>query len=189
MPSIALTGQSHVLLCGSVYHQPLRIFQLRTLSFYLVLSMSVLVGGVFTSSVSISLTSDVTVVSFDFLRARFPSRLSQERQAQRRLAFTIDGGPHGSFTMELACSVSHVLAADVCMALDWKTGVREWLIGLGLPPSIFFDHLYALVPRGMLLYSPLRPLFQWLCSAGSSELLAMSERWQPVPLRDNINGQ
>jgi hypothetical protein len=29
-------------------------------------------------------------VSFDFLRARFPSRLSQERQAQR-LAFTING--------------------------------------------------------------------------------------------------
>ncbi|KAJ7812528.1 hypothetical protein B0H13DRAFT_2684869 [Mycena leptocephala] len=73
--------------------------------------------------------------------------------------------------MELACSVSHVLATDVCMALDWKTSVREWLIGLGLPPSDVFDHLYGLDPR-----------------AGSSEPLAMSERWQPVPLRDNING-
>ncbi|KAJ7933310.1 hypothetical protein B0H13DRAFT_2650540 [Mycena leptocephala] len=133
--------------------------------------MSVLVGGVYTSSVSISLTSDVTVVSLDFLRARFPSRLSQERQAQR-LVFTINGGPHGSFTMELACSVSHVLATDVCMGLDWKTGVREWLIGLGLPPSNVFDHLYALDTR-----------------AGSSEPLAMSERWQPVPLRDDTNGQ
>ncbi|KAJ7800802.1 hypothetical protein B0H13DRAFT_1932480 [Mycena leptocephala] len=132
--------------------------------------MSVLVGGVYISSVSISFTSDVTVVSFDFLRARFPSRLSQERQAQR-LAFTIDGGPHGSFTMELACSVSHVLATDVYMALDRKTGVREWLIGLGPPSSNVFDHLHALDPR-----------------AGSSEPLAMSERWQPVPLRDNING-
>lgn len=96
MPSIALT--SHVLLFGSVCHWLLRIFQLRTPSFYLVLSMSVLVGGVYTSSVLISLTSDVTVVTLDFLRARFPSRLSQERQAQR-LAFTINGGPHGSFTM------------------------------------------------------------------------------------------
>ncbi|KAJ7857868.1 hypothetical protein B0H13DRAFT_2574115 [Mycena leptocephala] len=112
----------------------------------LLLSGAFDVGGVFTSSVSISLTPDVTVVSFDFLRARFPSRLSQERQAQR-LAFTINGGPHGSFTLELACSVSHVLATDVCMALDWKTGVRECLIGLGLPPSNVFDHLYALVLR------------------------------------------
>ncbi|KAJ7806218.1 hypothetical protein B0H13DRAFT_1929725 [Mycena leptocephala] len=60
---------------------------------------------------------------------------------------------------------------DVYTGLGWKTGVREWLIGLGLPPSNVFDHLYALYPR-----------------AGSSELLAMSERWQPVPRRDNING-
>jgi hypothetical protein len=45
------------------------------------------------------------------------------------------------------------------MALDWKTGVREWLIGLGLPPSNVFDHLYTLDPRGMLVYSPVRPLF------------------------------
>ncbi|KAJ7936653.1 hypothetical protein B0H13DRAFT_2303341 [Mycena leptocephala] len=53
----------------------------------------------------------------------------------------------------------------------WVFGIREWLIGLGLPPSNVFDHLYALDPH-----------------AGSSEPLAMSERWQPVPLRDNING-
>ncbi|KAJ7931922.1 hypothetical protein B0H13DRAFT_2651151 [Mycena leptocephala] len=63
--------------------------------------------------------------------------------------------------MELACSVSHVLATDVCMALDRKTSVREWLIGLGLPPSDVFDHLYALDPR-----------------AGSSEPLAIcSAEW------------
>ncbi|KAJ7846306.1 hypothetical protein B0H13DRAFT_2363036 [Mycena leptocephala] len=125
MPSIALTASYSLLLSGAFD-----------------------VGGVFASSVSISLTPDVTVVAFDFLRARFPSRLSQERQAQR-LAFTINGGPHDSFTLELACSVSHVLATDVCMALDWKTGVRECLIGLGLPPSNVFDHLYALVPHDL----------------------------------------
>jgi hypothetical protein len=96
-------------------------------------------------------------LSLDFLRAHFPSRLSQERQAQR-LAFTINGGPHGSFSMELTCSVSHALAMDVCTGLGWKTGVREWLIGLGLPPSNVVDHLYASYPRGML-YSLLRPLF------------------------------
>ncbi|KAJ7898042.1 hypothetical protein B0H13DRAFT_2275794, partial [Mycena leptocephala] len=47
------------------------------------------------------------------------------------------------------------------MTLDWKTGVREWLIGLGLPPSNVFDHLYELDPR-----------------AGSSEPLAIcSAEW------------
>jgi hypothetical protein len=80
MPSIALTGQSHVLLFGSVCHQPLEIFQLRTLSFYLVLSMSVLVGGVYTT-VSQSLSLPMLQLSLDFLRAHFPSRLRNVKRS------------------------------------------------------------------------------------------------------------
>jgi hypothetical protein len=54
----SVTRDSLWLCC----YWPLKIFQLRTFSLYLVLSMSVLVGGVYTSSVLISLTSNVTVV-------------------------------------------------------------------------------------------------------------------------------
>ncbi|KAJ7606559.1 hypothetical protein DFH06DRAFT_1251020, partial [Mycena polygramma] len=37
---------------------------------------------------------------------------------------------------------------DVCLGLDWKAGVREWMIGLGLPPPIGFDHVHAIDPLG-----------------------------------------
>lgn len=39
--------------------------------------------------------------------------------------------------------MSPLFATD-CMGLDWKAGVQEWLIGLGVRPSNGFDHLYAL---------------------------------------------
>ncbi|KAJ6574269.1 hypothetical protein B0H19DRAFT_1371411 [Mycena capillaripes] len=100
--------------------------------------MSVLVAGVYTSSVSTSFTSPITALSSEFVRTRLPIHRSS------RFAFTVNGGPHGSFTIELACSVASGLTSDVCMGLDWKAGIQEWLIGLGLRPSNGFDHLHAL---------------------------------------------
>ncbi|KAJ6631820.1 hypothetical protein B0H10DRAFT_1975260, partial [Mycena sp. CBHHK59/15] len=49
-----------------------------------------------------------------------------------RFALTINGGPHGSFTVELECTISSQLPVDISLGLDWKTSVREWLITLGL---------------------------------------------------------
>ncbi|KAJ6619386.1 hypothetical protein B0H10DRAFT_2433448 [Mycena sp. CBHHK59/15] len=102
--------------------------------------MSILVDGAHTCSVSVSSSTPVTVLSSGFIRSRFTTRL---------FAFTINGGPLGAFTVALPCIVSHSLATDVCLGLDWVTGVREWYIGLGLNPSRDFDVsaiLHAVVP-------------------------------------------
>ncbi|KAJ7891015.1 hypothetical protein B0H13DRAFT_2665877 [Mycena leptocephala] len=37
------------------------------------------------------------------------------------------------------------------MGLDWKAGVREWLISLGLRPSNYLDHLNAIDPCGICI--------------------------------------
>ncbi|KAJ7930041.1 hypothetical protein B0H13DRAFT_2264335, partial [Mycena leptocephala] len=105
--------------------------------------MSISVAGIHTASVATSDTFPVTVLSSEFVRTRLPSHPS------RRFGFTINRGPHGSFTIELACSVSSTLATDVCMGLDWKAGVREWLISLGLRPSNYLDYLNAIDPCDM----------------------------------------
>ncbi|KAJ6487430.1 hypothetical protein C8R47DRAFT_513094, partial [Mycena vitilis] len=110
-------------------------------SFLSTFPMSVLVSGVYTSSVATSLSSPATVLSSEFVRARL-----QVPPHSRPFAFTVNGGPHGSFTTELFCTVSPGLPTDVCLGLDWKAGVREWMIGLGLPPPIGFDHVHAIDP-------------------------------------------
>ncbi|KAJ6561946.1 hypothetical protein B0H19DRAFT_1375222 [Mycena capillaripes] len=102
--------------------------------------MSILTSGVYTSSVVTSLSSSVTVLSSEFVWTRLCSPNSN------RFAFTVNCGPHGSFTMELACSVSSTLATDVSMGLDWKAGVQEWLISQGLRPQNGFEHLHAVPP-------------------------------------------
>ncbi|KAJ6587249.1 hypothetical protein B0H10DRAFT_2197918 [Mycena sp. CBHHK59/15] len=105
---------------------------------------SILVESVHTSSVLLSSTQAHTVLSSRFVRARLPCHSSPS------YAFTINGGPHGSFTVVLSCTVSSSLTTDVCLGLDWKSSVREWYIGLGLSPAHGFDvvtHLRADPPR------------------------------------------
>ncbi|KAJ6619347.1 hypothetical protein B0H10DRAFT_2189063 [Mycena sp. CBHHK59/15] len=102
--------------------------------------MSILVNGVHTSRVLTSTVSPVTVLSSDFVRSRFPLWPSS------RFALTVNGGPHGSFTTELACFISPHLSVDICLGLDWKAMMREWLIGLGQPPALYQSYLHARDP-------------------------------------------
>ncbi|KAJ7875088.1 hypothetical protein B0H13DRAFT_1894294 [Mycena leptocephala] len=102
--------------------------------------MSILVNSLYTCCVSTSPLLPVTVLSSAFLHSHFP------RHRSRRFALTINGGPHGSFTAELECSISSSQSVDVCLGLDWKASVREWLIGLGLPPTNDFGPLQAVDP-------------------------------------------
>ncbi|KAJ7939292.1 hypothetical protein B0H13DRAFT_1851024 [Mycena leptocephala] len=102
--------------------------------------MSILVNGLYTCCVSTSPLLPVTVLSSAFLHSHFP------RHRSRRFALTINGGPHGSFTAELECSISSSQSVDICLGLDWKASVREWLIGLGLPPTNDFGPLQAVDP-------------------------------------------
>jgi hypothetical protein len=37
-------------------------------------------------------------------------------------------------------------SVDICLGLDWKASVREWLIGLGLPPTNDFGPLQGVGP-------------------------------------------
>ncbi|KAJ6496604.1 hypothetical protein C8R47DRAFT_1114766 [Mycena vitilis] len=101
--------------------------------------MSILVRGVYTSSVYTSDVSPVTVIS-----EAFRSRLPLVRSSG--FALTVNGGPNGSFTTVLPCFVSPHLSVDICLGLDWKAGVREWLIGLGLNPATYLSYLSAAAP-------------------------------------------
>ncbi|KAJ6582383.1 hypothetical protein B0H19DRAFT_1229360 [Mycena capillaripes] len=103
--------------------------------------MSILVEGAYTSRLLTSSVSPVTVVSSAFIRSRLPPSQS------RTFALTINGGTHGSFTAVLPCFVSPHLAVDVCLGLDWKASVREWLIGLGQLPTDDGRYLSAVDPN------------------------------------------
>ncbi|KAJ7090669.1 hypothetical protein C8R44DRAFT_891835 [Mycena epipterygia] len=103
--------------------------------------MSILVDSVHTSSVTVSSERSGSILSNSFVRSQFPAHRSSSP-----FAFTINGGPHGSFTVVLPCTVSSNMAADVSLGLDWTSSVREWYIGLGLSPANGFDardHLRA----------------------------------------------
>ncbi|KAF7359604.1 hypothetical protein MVEN_00684200 [Mycena venus] len=105
------------------------------------MAQSILVAGVHTSLVALS-SSSVTAVSASFLQKIAPDRRND------LLALTINGGPHGSFTTVLECSVQHNLALDVSLGLDWNASVREWLIGLNVPcgSDVIRGPLYAVKP-------------------------------------------
>ena len=96
--------------------------------------MSILVNSVYTSQVEISATNSRTVLSSWFLSSLPPSE-----------AFTFTtSGPHGSFTVVLPCTISPLLASDVCLGSDWTSRVREWWVGLGLTGNfIAADHIHA----------------------------------------------
>ncbi|KAJ6505081.1 hypothetical protein C8R45DRAFT_1208991, partial [Mycena sanguinolenta] len=103
--------------------------------------MSILVSGAYTSLVDLS-GSPVTAVAAAFLQRIAPHRRNNQ------LALTINGGPNGSFTTVLECSVQRDLAVDVSLGLDWTSSAREWLISLNLPcsPDIVRSLLYAVKP-------------------------------------------
>ncbi|KAJ6500221.1 hypothetical protein C8R47DRAFT_1068440 [Mycena vitilis] len=77
------------------------------------------------------------------LSASFAALLDQSRT---RFALTVNGGPRGSFTAALPCFISPHVAVDICLGLDWKASVREWLIGLGENPRDYLDCLHAVAP-------------------------------------------
>ncbi|KAJ7825945.1 hypothetical protein B0H13DRAFT_2374706 [Mycena leptocephala] len=101
-------------------------------------AMSILVDGIYTANVTISPLSAVTVLSTAFVRSQLP----HQRQQSSRFGLTINGGPCGSFTVGLDCSVSPHLSSDICLGLDWKASVREWLISLGERPTSGFESMY-----------------------------------------------
>jgi hypothetical protein len=72
------------------------------------MSRSILVDGAHTSLVALS-GLPVTAVSALFVRRIAPNRRSN------MLGLTINGGPHGSFTTVLECSVQQNLAVDVSL--------------------------------------------------------------------------
>ncbi|KAJ6617356.1 hypothetical protein B0H10DRAFT_2033832 [Mycena sp. CBHHK59/15] len=47
-----------------------------------------------------------------------------------RFALTINGGPHGSFTVELECTISSQLPVDISLGLDWKTNPSSSSLGV-----------------------------------------------------------
>ncbi|KAF7358124.1 hypothetical protein MVEN_00860500 [Mycena venus] len=112
--------------------------------------MSILVGAVHTSSVALSQSSAETVLSRRFVSSHFPSHPSS------LYAFTINGGPHGSFTTVLDCTVSSSLTTDVSLGLDWKASLREWYIGLDLRITSGFEleNLHAILPAASLAAAP-----------------------------------
>ncbi|KAJ6449267.1 hypothetical protein C8R45DRAFT_947485 [Mycena sanguinolenta] len=73
--------------------------------------MSILVAAVHTSSVVFSVDSSRTVLSRRFVSSQFPS------QSSSLFAFTVNDGPHGSFTTVLDCMISPFLV-PMCL-LDW----------------------------------------------------------------------
>ncbi|KAJ6505902.1 hypothetical protein C8R47DRAFT_1102763, partial [Mycena vitilis] len=95
-------------------------------------------NGLHTSRVYTSDFSPTTVLS-----ASFAALLDQ---SHTRFALTVNGGPRGSFTVVLPCFISPHLAVDICLGLDWKASVREWLIGLGENPRDYLDCLHAVAP-------------------------------------------
>ncbi|KAJ6544387.1 hypothetical protein B0H19DRAFT_1309833 [Mycena capillaripes] len=126
--------------------------------------MSILVNGVYTSRLYTSSVSPVTVVSSAFVRSRLPPGQS------RTFALTINGGIHGSFTAVLPCFVSPHLAVDICLGLDWKASVREWLIGLGQQPTNDESYLSAVDPNtpGPAQIPSLAPLMLMQAAASPS---------------------
>ncbi|KAJ7725238.1 hypothetical protein DFH07DRAFT_1066923, partial [Mycena maculata] len=82
--------------------------------------MSILVDAVYTSSVSLSSVSQRTVLSTRFFQAHFATRQSTHFE------FVVAGTSHGSFSIDLACSVSPYLMVDVLLGLDWQSGLRDW---------------------------------------------------------------
>ncbi|KAJ7939174.1 hypothetical protein B0H13DRAFT_1850909 [Mycena leptocephala] len=113
-------------------------------------AMSILVDGIYTANVTISPLSAVTILSTAFVRSQLPHR----RQQSSRFGLAINGGPCGSFTVGLDCSVSPHLSSDICLGLDWKASVREWLISLGERPTSGFESKYlkALDPVATVLH-------------------------------------
>ncbi|KAJ6548848.1 hypothetical protein B0H19DRAFT_1162177 [Mycena capillaripes] len=89
---------------------------------------SILVAGVYTNLVDFS-GDPVTAVS-----SAFADRIAPRRR-NNVLGLTINGGPLGSFTTVLECSVRRNTDFDVSLGSDWMATVREWLISLGLPHS------------------------------------------------------
>jgi hypothetical protein len=116
--------------------------------------MSILMGSVYTSSVVLS-PSAQTILSQHFASSRFLLHTSSV------YAFTINGGPHGSFTTVLECAVSSSLTTDVSLSLDWKASrvsMQEWFIGLGLNPTNGFElENLNLMPRGEFLHTSFHP--------------------------------
>ena len=104
--------------------------------------MSILVNSVHTSQVEISATTSQTVLSSWFLSFLPPSE-----------AFTFTtSGPHSSFTVVLPCTISPLLASDVCLGLDWTSRVWGWWAGLGLTGNfIAADHIHAHEASGVSL--------------------------------------
>jgi hypothetical protein len=104
-----------------------------------------LVAGIYTSLVAMS-RCPATAISSAFI-----NRIAPNRQ-NNLLPLTVNGGPHGSFTAVLECSVHQDLAVDVSLGLDWTASVREWLIGLGLAPSseLISDLISAVRPGELL---------------------------------------
>ncbi|KAJ6619304.1 hypothetical protein B0H10DRAFT_2026849 [Mycena sp. CBHHK59/15] len=47
-----------------------------------------------------------------------------------RFALTINGSPHGSFTVELECTISSQLPVDISLGLDWKTNPSSSSLGV-----------------------------------------------------------
>ncbi|KAJ6614418.1 hypothetical protein B0H10DRAFT_2435975 [Mycena sp. CBHHK59/15] len=88
--------------------------------------MSILVGSVYTSSVTFSPTSAGTVLSRRFVSSRFPSFVPLRIYDQRRSSWFL---------------YNH-----------WKASVREWIIGLGLRPTNGFELeiLHAVPPSTSL---------------------------------------
>jgi hypothetical protein len=125
--AFAKQSQCHVTLFAS---SSLSSLPLTSLFSRLVSSMSrsMLVAGVYTSLVALT-RCPVTAISAVFLNRVAPDRHSN------LLPLTINGGPHGSFTTVLECSVHQDLAVDVSLGLDWTASAREWLIDLGLAPT------------------------------------------------------
>ncbi|KAJ6545735.1 hypothetical protein B0H19DRAFT_1238425, partial [Mycena capillaripes] len=90
------------------------------------MAASILVAGAHTNLVALS-SRPVTAISAAFVNHIAPNRRNN------LLGLTINGGPQGSFTVVLDCSVQQNLDVDVSLGLDWTASVREWLISLCLP--------------------------------------------------------
>ncbi|KAJ6576816.1 hypothetical protein B0H10DRAFT_2236193 [Mycena sp. CBHHK59/15] len=101
--------------------------------------MSILVNSMRTSRVKISATNSQTVLSSGFV-----SSLSVPHPPGSSFTLTINGGPHGSFTTVLPCTISTSTPLDVCLGSDWTSRIREWWTRLGFVGDFnAADHLHA----------------------------------------------
>ncbi|KAJ7938784.1 hypothetical protein B0H13DRAFT_2261100 [Mycena leptocephala] len=135
--------------------------------------MSVLVDGISTIKASISHLLPQTVVLTGFL-----SRL--HAPAPGPLCFIISvhcALARGPFSLRLACLESPYLQTDICLGLDWVSGVRQWSLscGFGLRAEFDLNDLFHAVPElpssGRTVASPSGPI------VGS----IYDERWDSGP--------